>query len=1179
MRKKTFSFLGLMCCAAIAFSQNVFVAVDGDNSNSGTIDLPYASFEEASLNRIPGDTIFVRGGEYTSRQKIKGAGGAIDNPIVIMPYNNEEVIIDGTTASVTMNQELLKIYIDYCIVDNITVRNSSGRGIGYHEVSNITIKNCTIHDVQYRAIGGYAHYVTIEGNEIYNAMMANENGSICNNGDCNGGGWSPAINARSNYLTNIPSTNIVIRNNNIYDCWGEGMNIVNTIGVLVEGNTISNTFSVGIYVDKAKDVVVKDNFVFMNDDLYNRPDRSYPANGISLSNEAVFHEFSPQVSNVLIYNNILAGCGRGITYFQDSQNTEPENTYTNIGIYYNVIYAPVDRAFRIAEVGPEFPAPSFAYLKNNIIFSVEDQPSFFPQASLWDISHNNWIDSIPEFAMDVNSFTGTPYSVAPDLSIEDQSQYYLQAGSNCIGAGTPIVGVTTDILGAFRDSLTPSVGIHEYALEGSPIANFYAGSTNSQINEVINFTDSSIGGPSSWLWNFGDGNTSTMQNPSYSYTDIGSYTISLTVNNETGTDIETKTAYILVTDNTSGSVSVSVIDGDDDAEEDRTDGSMSRNSSDLEIGNDGGDHQYVGIRFQNVEVPKGANISNAYLKFKAKATDSGAMTIFIDQEDAGNTLTFTSAQNDISNRQLTEEPVSYVPENWSANQTYYSADISSLIERIIREDGDWGNGNAMTFVLWSELDHTIERSSYSFNGGYSVILEFDYSLSTTVIAEFQADKTIALNNEAIQFSDISTGDPESWLWDFGDGSTSTLQNPTHTYTTVGIYSVSLTATNANGSDTETKENYIMVSDPPAPIAEFGSSNTTISIGGNIDFTDLSTNNPLSWLWDFGDGNTSILQNPSHTYSTLGNYTVALTASNPFGSNTETKFDYVNVNSGSGSVSVSVIDGDDDAEEDRTGNSIGDMSRNSGGLDIGNQGGVKQYVGIRFQNIIVPQGAVISNAKLIFTARANDDEIMSISIDQENSGNTLTFSNDYDDISDRILTGNPIVYAPEAWVKNQTYASTDISQLIQEIVDVGGNWESGNAMTFVLWSDLSHNDERVAYSYNGGTPVKLEFDYSLPPSAQILASEDSRIKENMQVKVYPNPSKGIINVDISLLKNLAVDISIYDVHGRLLHRKKLNKDHLDNIELESNRLVNGVYLLQLKIPGRNMVLTEQIIISK
>ena len=108
---------------------------------------------------------------------------------------------------------------------------------------------------------------------------------------------------------------------------------------------------------------------------------------------------------------------------------------------------------------------------------------------------------------------------------------------------------------------------------------------------------------------------------------------------------------------------------------------------------------------------------------------------------------------------------------------------------------------------------------------------------------------------------------------------STDQNPTHTYSTAGMYTVNLTVSDANGTDSKTAT--INVSEEPVsvvPVANFSSNVTSGTAPLTVQFTD-SSENATSWNWDFGDGMNSTDQNPMHTYSTAGNYTVNLTASN------------------------------------------------------------------------------------------------------------------------------------------------------------------------------------------------------------------------------------------------------------------------------------------------------------
>ncbi|MFZ5981507.1 MAG: PKD domain-containing protein, partial [Candidatus Zixiibacteriota bacterium] len=164
------------------------------------------------------------------------------------------------------------------------------------------------------------------------------------------------------------------------------------------------------------------------------------------------------------------------------------------------------------------------------------------------------------------------------------------------------------------------------------------------------------------------------------------------------------------------------------------------------------------------------------------------------------------------------------------------------------------------------------------------------------VANFSGAPTSGAYPLTVNFTDLSINSPTSWSWDFGDGiGTSTLQNPSYTYNSTGTYTVTLTATNAYGSDDEVKAGYITVTAPPPPVADFTGSPVAGEYPLTVNFTDLSANNPTSWVWDFGDGlGTSTAQNPSYVYNTVGTYTVSLTATNAYGSDTETKFGYITV---------------------------------------------------------------------------------------------------------------------------------------------------------------------------------------------------------------------------------------------------------------------------------------------
>ncbi len=157
------------------------------------------------------------------------------------------------------------------------------------------------------------------------------------------------------------------------------------------------------------------------------------------------------------------------------------------------------------------------------------------------------------------------------------------------------------------------------------------------------------------------------------------------------------------------------------------------------------------------------------------------------------------------------------------------------------------------------------------------------------VANFSGDQLTGVAPLTVNFTDLSSNAPDGWAWSFGLGEgISASQNPTHTYLTSGSYTVSLTASNGNGYDSEVKFAYITVTaPPPGPTANF----TFSPPGGQaplaVSFTDTSTDNPTAWSWDFDFNGTvnvdSTAQNPSHSYSTEGTYTIRLAVTNNSGS--------------------------------------------------------------------------------------------------------------------------------------------------------------------------------------------------------------------------------------------------------------------------------------------------------
>src|SRR5215471_18925323 len=178
--------------------------------------------------------------------------------------------------------------------------------------------------------------------------------------------------------------------------------------------------------------------------------------------------------------------------------------------------------------------------------------------------------------------------------------------------------------------------------------------------------------------------------------------------------------------------------------------------------------------------------------------------------------------------------------------------------------------------------------------GYALLLFAANAYADTPlapVANFTASQATGRLSLTMVFTDASTGSITAWAWDFGDGTSSTEQSPTHAYSTAGTYTAQLTVTGPGGSATATGSVTVT---GPRPVANFSASPTSGQAPLTVAFSDASTGKITTRMWNFGDGTSSTAQSPTHTYSTIGTYTVRLTAIGPGGNNTVTKTDYITV---------------------------------------------------------------------------------------------------------------------------------------------------------------------------------------------------------------------------------------------------------------------------------------------
>ncbi len=223
---------------------------------------------------------------------------------------------------------------------------------------------------------------------------------------------------------------------------------------------------------------------------------------------------------------------------------------------------------------------------------------------------------------------------------------------------------------------------------------------------------------------------------------------------------------------------------------------------------------------------------------------------------------------------------------------YVGTDLGVFVRNGLSSNWQMFN-NGMPFVVIDELEINYATDKiYAATFGRGLWYSDLYSdNSATLNAEFSF---YVSNNCAgeVQFYDNSTGSPTSWHWDFGDGSTSTEQNPVHYYSGIGNYDVTLTVQDDNGTSSVTHTVSIVQSQVTADFSSMN--NVDCAAPLTVDFNNLSAN-ASSYVWDFGDGSTSTDENPSHTYSNPGVYDVKLVAlSNVCGSDSVVKHSFVQI---------------------------------------------------------------------------------------------------------------------------------------------------------------------------------------------------------------------------------------------------------------------------------------------
>jgi PKD repeat protein len=483
---------------------------------------------------------------------------------------------------------------------------------------------------------------------------------------------------------------------------------------------------------------------------------------------------------------------------------------------------------------------------------------------------------------------------------------------------------------------------------GAPVASFTGTPISGVAPLTVTFTDRSTQVPTSWNWSFGDGNFSNDQNPVHTYNRGGAFTVSLSATNSKGTSALTRSDYIVVNGDKMG---------------------VFRNSTGnwyLDYNNNGvvdknfrfgitGDNPVVGDWDGNELTDVGVYRPSTgtwyletvkqgivYKTFRFGITgdypvvgdwDGNELTDVGVYRPSTGTWYLETAKQGIVNKTFRFGITGDIPVvgDWDGNGItdvgvyrpstgtwYLETAKQGIVYKTFRFGitgdipvvGDW-DGNGITDVGVYRPSTGTWYLNYYKNGAVNKVLRFGIAGDSPKAGMWiTQDPVAAFTNTTprigtvpltVRFTDYSSGTvPLSYSWDFGDGNESTTRSPSHVYSSIGTYTVTLTVTNGVGSDTEEKTDYITVNSlPEAPVADFSGTPRSGAAPLTVSFTDASTGSITSQSWQYKNTTVdwtqfSTVESPSYAFP-VGTYDIRLNVTGPGGSDTWTETGYITAN--------------------------------------------------------------------------------------------------------------------------------------------------------------------------------------------------------------------------------------------------------------------------------------------
>jgi len=424
----------------------------------------------------------------------------------------------------------------------------------------------------------------------------------------------------------------------------------------------------------------------------------------------------------------------------------------------------------------------------------------------------------------------------------------------------------TDAIGATAGATAVTITVNP-----PPTATASAAKTAGDAPLAVSFTGAASSGtaPYGYAWTFGDGGTSASQSPSHTYTTAGTYQATLTVTDAAGRNASATTASITVSPALTATSSASPTSGT----------------------------APLAVAF--TASPGGGLAPYTYAWTFGDGTSSTLQSPSHTYGAAG-TFSATLAVTDANGAKVSPAAIALAV-NGPLAATAKASPTAGDAPALTSLTGSAAGGKAPYTFAWTFGDGTTSTQqspthTYTAAGSYTATLTVHDSsaqtataTATIVVAPALGASSSASNNNgdaplAVAFTGSAAGGiaPYSYAWAFGDGSSSSLQNPGHTYGSAGDYSAVLTVTDGNGVKATATHLAIVVHGPLAAASSASPAVGDAPFATTLAATPSAGTAPYTFAWTFGDGATSTSQNPSHTYTAAGTYSARLTVTDAVG---------------------------------------------------------------------------------------------------------------------------------------------------------------------------------------------------------------------------------------------------------------------------------------------------------